>query len=552
MAQNQENEKSTISREEWIQLALEKLEDGGTLKGVAKEFGIPVSTLRGRKNGAISQQAVARSKYKLSQTQEELLVDWILSEEAAGRPPTIEGVRGMVTAICHDEGSTDPIGNHWVQRFFKRHSSTISIKKGRLIDTERIQATTEANIEPWFTRLANILTRYDIEPRNIYNMDETGTQEGDSAAQKVAGSASIKGAKVTKSSNTDWVTVIECISATGRRVTPTIIFKGCNLQSYWVPPEGLPRWHYQATPSGWTNSDIAFDWVANIFLPSTPTKNPDQWRLLILDGFATHIDHFFQLICFREKVQLLYLPAHTSHFLQPLDVAVFAPLKAAYRSFIRSVPVASLSSPASKQRFIRAYEFASKQAISISNIKQGFEKTGIWPLNGDKVLEQVRIEAGAIRCAATPPNSTQTMEKELLFTPIKGRDIFAQFEYVDTPNLPSREARSRKRSFLQFAAKRIDRDSMTKAVLRADLHVATTFIDTHTIQKGKKVRINPNEGFARVEEFELARVEKEAAIQQAEARVKAAQAKYDLDARKAYKEIKHVPFDALCHEWQLE
>ena len=242
--------------------------------------------------------------------------------------------------------------------------------------------------------------------------------------RKVAGSSSIKGAKVMKSSNTDWVTVIECISATGRRLTPAIIFKGCNLQSHWVPPEGLPRWHFQSTPSGWSNANIAFDWVSNIFIPKTPTKNSDQWRLLILDSFATHINHFFQLICFKNKVQLLYLPAHTSHFLQPLDVAVFAPLKAAYRGFIRSIPYASLSSPASKQRFIQAYEFASKKSISISNIKQGFKKTGIWPLNGDTVLELVRIEAGAKCRAVTPPYNAQTSEKELLFTPIKGRDIF--------------------------------------------------------------------------------------------------------------------------------
>lgn len=241
MSQNNENDESTLSREEWIQLALEKLRDNSTLKGIAKEFRIPALTLRGRKNGAISQQAVARSKYRLSQIQEELLIDWILSEEVAGRPSTIEGVRGMATAICHQEGSTDPIGHHWVQRFFKRHSSLISIKEGRLIDTERIQAATEANIAPWFARLGDILTKYDIEPQNIYNIDETGTQEGDSIGRKVAGSSSIKGAKVMKSSNTDWVTVIECISATGRRLTPAIIFKGCNLQSHWVPPEGLPR-----------------------------------------------------------------------------------------------------------------------------------------------------------------------------------------------------------------------------------------------------------------------------------------------------------------------
>ena len=33
--------------------------------------------------------------------------------------------------------------------------------------------------------------------------------------------------------------------------------------------------------------------------------------------------------CFLNHVYIVFLPAHTSHFLQPLDVAVFRPLKLA-------------------------------------------------------------------------------------------------------------------------------------------------------------------------------------------------------------------------------
>ena len=66
------------------------------------------------------------------------------------------------------------------------------------------------------------------------------------------------------------------------------------------------------------------------------------------------------------------------------------------------------------------------------------------------------------------------------------------------------------------------------------------------------MKIDPNRSFATVEDFEAARVAKEAELAREAQRAKVARAKYDLDARKAYKEIKHVKFEDLCMTWQLE
>jgi len=38
----------------------------------------------------------------------------------------------------------------------------------------------------------------------------------------------------------EWVTVIECISGTGERIPPYVIFKGQNLMTSWFPKE-LPK-----------------------------------------------------------------------------------------------------------------------------------------------------------------------------------------------------------------------------------------------------------------------------------------------------------------------
>ncbi len=41
--------------------------------------------------------------------------------------------------------------------------------------------------------------------------------------------------------------------------------------------------------------------------------------------------------CFNNNVYLVFLPAHTSHVLQPLDLSVFSPLKQAYRKYLNNI-----------------------------------------------------------------------------------------------------------------------------------------------------------------------------------------------------------------------
>jgi hypothetical protein len=52
---------------------------------------------------------------------------------------------------------------------------------------------------------------------------------------------------------------------------------------------------------------------------------------LILDGYASHITTAAISFAIANKIILLCLPQHTTHILQPLDVAIFAPLALAHK-----------------------------------------------------------------------------------------------------------------------------------------------------------------------------------------------------------------------------
>jgi 4-hydroxybenzoate polyprenyltransferase len=105
------------------------------------------------------------------------------------------------------------------------------------------------------------------------------------------------------------------------------------------------------------------------------------------------------------KVELLYLPAHSSHVDQPCDLGLFALIKQYFRVAI--VPYAHLSvrAPIAKRLFLKAYQKARQQSISEHNIKAAFKKAGIWPPNRQKPLSHKKIVGKPDRPTTPSPPS---------------------------------------------------------------------------------------------------------------------------------------------------
>jgi hypothetical protein len=68
-------------------------------------------------------------------------------------------------------------------------------------------------------------------------------------------------------------------------------------------------------------------------------------------------------LCRLHKIHLLYLPAHTSHLLQPLDLAPFLVVKSRYRNEIRALLVLDDAAPIKKERFITLYNKAREEGL---------------------------------------------------------------------------------------------------------------------------------------------------------------------------------------------
>jgi hypothetical protein len=108
----------------------------------------------------------------------------------------------------------------------------------------------------------------------------------------------------------------------------------------------------------------------------------------VCDGFATHESLEVLEFVMQNNIILCRLPSHTSHKLQPCDVAVFGPLKNAYRDEVDRLERGGVGT-IGKQHFTYLYRPARDRAMSEKNVLAGWRASGLYPFNPDKVLTQI-------------------------------------------------------------------------------------------------------------------------------------------------------------------
>jgi len=178
-------------------------------------------------------------------------------------------------------------------------------------------------------------------------------------------------------------TILGCGSASGQALPPMIIFPRERMSLDLVsgtPADTL----FTGTTLGWINSAVFFKWF-KFFVGQIPPKRP---VLLLYDGHGSHISTDVIECAHLHHIEIMYLPAHTSHLLQPLDVGVFKSLKThfneACRKFLCSNP----------GRVIIIYNISRlvgecwPQALTPANLISAFCNSGIYPLNPSKITAE--------------------------------------------------------------------------------------------------------------------------------------------------------------------
>jgi 4-hydroxybenzoate polyprenyltransferase len=517
-----------------IQNALQEVHEGVPVRTAAGRHGIPVSTLRGRISGAQSHTESHEHFQKLSAEQEKHLATWIIAQDDLGFAPSHAQVIDFAGRIARLNGNEEPIGVHWMDGFLRRNEG-IKTLRGQRLDSARFNGATIENIKGFFPHLAVPVVK-EIKQENRHNMDEMGIMEGLGYNSLVLGRAEKTRTIVQNPGSTDWTTIIECISAIGKALTPLVIYKGQTVQQSWFPEDPhfldfLKDWDFTCSQKGWTNNQIATLWLKKIFIPKTkPAKEGDK-RLLIIDGHGSHITDEFMFECFWNDIHILYLIPHSSHVLQPLDLAVFGPIKQRYRRLISSLSSIQAHTPIGKCTFLRCYYEARKAGMTAKNILAGWKASGLWPVSIAKPLMNPMTTA-LPETPKTPQKRARSPSPCLFKTPTSSRELRASLESIPSAS----KLDGAMRLFMGKIAKDMDRKNLTLASQERELILFRQEREEMRPKRRKKVPFDPNQRFAKVPDIDKARQEMLKLLK----------------PRETSEKVRKWKKADLFHEWQLE
>ena len=128
-------------------------------------------------------------------------------------------------------------------------------------------------------------------------------------------------------------------------------------------------------------SVLCLDFPLCCFHPTHDRHITCATHFLLLDGHNSHVTLEVARAAKAVGLDLVSLSSHTSHALQPLDVAVFKPLKGHFREYRDFWMSRNINHPASKEILAQWVSLSLQKALSESNIRSGFRGAGIFPLN---------------------------------------------------------------------------------------------------------------------------------------------------------------------------
>ncbi|KAL2102377.1 hypothetical protein ACEWY4_001545 [Coilia grayii] len=383
--------------EQVIKQALLAVEEGGSLRRVAAQFGVPHTTLRDWRRGKYSH--LPHPNRALLPNEEEALVSYIFWMAAHGFPITQSVALVLAIQVCKASGRENPfvkmdkgLSRMWWSRFRARHP-TVASRRPNYIEAERVHGATVARVDELFHICQALYDHHGFRgtPELIYNCDETGFGDKGSSRKRVLCSKGQRTVYAQQVTTREHVTVHCCASAAGEVIPPFVIFEKC-LPSTAYSLEGPRNALYGVSDTGYMDSDLFLKWLEH-FVRYARQERP---LLLFMDQHEAHVGTGVVDFCRANQIEVVCLPSHTTHVLQPLDVSVYGPLKAAFTDMARCLGLVRGNLTIGKRNFTPVLKVALEQACNPRNIRSGFRKTGLFPLDR-KAVDESKLVKGLHR-----------------------------------------------------------------------------------------------------------------------------------------------------------
>ena len=279
---------------------------------------------------------------------------------------------------------TKQAGRWWLKDFLKRFPE-VRLKKGHNLSVNRAMCANKPTIDKFFNLYQDLLQKLNIKsPMHIWNTDESGVQDVPKE-ERVIGVTGEKAHTMSPKEQGETTTLLTFANACGQVFPPLVIFKGAKVSDAWqtnAPPNVTVR----ASPKGWINKDVFLNYAVRWVHWLKRNQRLGKPHLLLLDAHKSHIYNLpFLLLMTANKIEVLAIPGHTSHILQPLDSTPFANFKTNWNIQLREYLFQNVGMAMPKHDFWIPFVPAWRKSLTVAAIQSGFRKTGIFPVNRNAI-----------------------------------------------------------------------------------------------------------------------------------------------------------------------
>lgn len=379
----------TTTKAKWtkdeLAMAIEAVDAGNSLRSTAKKFGIPFSTLQERIKKKVPLTGPSLGRHStFSPDAERAMAENIklLAKLFYGLSPLQVRSAAYTYAEKHNikhnfNRDRKLAGKDWLYGFLKRNPS-ISIRHPEATSINRVTAFNKGEVNLFFENLEDVMRKHQFTGSKIYNIDETGITTVQDPGTIIAQKGQKRVGSITSYERGKNITVICAVSASGSYIPPMFIYSRQRMSPQLCkggPTEAI----YHCSKNGWTNEELFVTWLKHFVKFAKPSA--DEPVLLILDNHYSHSSYEAFVFCRENHVVVLSIPPHTSHRMQPLDVAFYGPLKKAYKKecdlFMKSHALQKITPFDVASIFNKAY----CETATIQKGVSGFKSSGIYPIN---------------------------------------------------------------------------------------------------------------------------------------------------------------------------
>ena len=303
-------------------------------------------------------------------------------------------------------------GKDWVAGFLSRHPQ-LKVRRAAAISAAKAWGTSPAKLKEFFEHLRPLLATDGDEycsPECVLNYDETAITD-DAGNPKVITRRSSKSPRAVLNNNKTSRSVMFAVTADGECLPPYVCtktkFKEDELDGFCPP-----HCYWDTSKSGWFNMCVFDNWFEAVVAPWA-ISHQGKHKVVLGDNLSSHLSPVSLKRAEELGVHFRLLPPNTTHFLQPLDVAFFGPLKRAWRDQLLTYKRIHLNKSLLKRHF------AGELKKLVATIKQdtiisGFKATGLVPFDPEAAIARmpasvhpVLDESGSVLVEALGLNQDQ-------------------------------------------------------------------------------------------------------------------------------------------------